>query len=180
MKRIGKGMPWIVGVIALFGLADCGIYGGGGGGGGKSYANIEGNIEAVAPADSGRSIVVFIYELGLTESEDCEEPDLPDDFIPYQSIILPAGETSFFLSGTGFGRLVVVFLLDGEDGEADGIINPGDPIAVLNDPDCVLDDVPANYVVNIADARLNFTLTHPDGFPASGRAEADVSERPIQ
>jgi len=36
MKRIGNAFPWMVGAIALFGLTNCGIYGGGGGGGGKS------------------------------------------------------------------------------------------------------------------------------------------------
>jgi len=134
----------------------------------------------VEPADSGRSIVVFIYELGLTENDDCAVPDLPDSTIPYVSTVIPDGETSFVFSGAGFGRLVIVFLLDGEGGDADGIIDPGDPIAVLNDPDCVLDDVPANYRVDIADARINFTLAQPNGFPAPGRADADVSEHPFQ
>ncbi|MFN2425864.1 MAG: hypothetical protein ABR587_05405 [Candidatus Binatia bacterium] len=170
-------MPWIVSAAALFGLTNCGIYGGDGGGGGPT-ANVGGDIAAVLPDDTGRDIIVFVYQLGDVENEDCEEPELPDDSTRYKFEILEAGETTFTVPNSRIGRLVVAFLLDGEGRDADGRIDPGDPVAVLNDPGCVLDDVPENYVVDIADTRINFSDDDQVGFPDPGRADADISESP--
>lgn len=194
MKRIGNGIPsslstgvsrgmpvgipWMVAALALFGLTNCGIYGGGGGGGGGPTANVEGDIVAVEPEDSGRDIVVFVYQLGDTENPDCEVPLLPDDSTAYKYAIVQPGDTLFQVPNSKIGRLVVAFLLDGEGRDADGRIDPGDPVAVLDDPNCVLDDVPDDYLVTIANARINFTLEDHLGLPAPGRAEADVSEGP--
>jgi len=181
MMRLGNGVPWIVSAIALFGLVDCGIYGGGGGGGGggKSTADVEGNIEAVLPGDTGRDIVVIVYRLDKGEVNDCHVPDLPDDNdSSSKDTVVEDGETNFRVSNSKSGRLVVAFLLDGEGRDADGRIDPGDPVALLNDPDCVLDDVPEDYLVNIANARINFSIDDQIGFPAPGRAEADVTEGP--
>jgi len=184
MKRLGngiaKGMPgvhWIVGALALLGLTNCGIYGGGGGGGGPT-ANIAGEIVAVEPEDTDRDIVVFVYQLGDTTNPDCEVPLLPDDSTRYKYAIVQPGDTVFQVPNSRIGRLVVAFLLDGEGRDADGKIDPGDPVAVLNDPNCVLDDVPENYIVNIDNARINFTLDDHVGMPEPGRAEATISESP--
>lgn len=177
-RGIPVGIPWMVAALALFGLTNCGIYGGGGGGGGGPTANIAGDIAGVEPEDSNRDIVVFVYQLGNTENPDCEVPLLPDENTPYKYAIVQPGDTIFQVPNSKIGRLVVAFLLDGEGNDADGKIDPGDPVAVLNDPNCVLDDVPENYIVTIDSARINFTLQNHLGFPAPGRAEADVSEAP--
>jgi hypothetical protein len=192
MKRIGNGIsggisnaihnaiPLTVAALALFGLTNCGIYGGGGGGGGGGpTANVAGEIAATEPEDSGREILVFVYQLGNTENPDCEFPLLPDDSTPYKYAIVDPGETVFQVPNSKIGRLVVVFLLDGEGQDADGQIDPGDPIAVLNDPGCVMDDVPENYLLTIDAAKINFTLDEHLGFPAPGRADADISEAPL-
>jgi len=177
MRLVSNGFPWIVGAMALFGLTNCGIYGGGDGGGGPT-ANIEGDIVAVLPEDSDRDIVVFVYQLGDTENEDCEFPDLPDQDTRYKYDVLQPGDTTFVVPNSRIGRLVVAFLLDEEGNDADGRIDPGDPVAVLDDPNCILDDVPENYIVNIADARINFSDDDQIGFPEPGRAEATIDEGP--
>ena len=147
-----------------------GIYGGGSGG---STADVRGNIAGVFPDRGDRDIVVFVYRV-KDEIPDCTEPDYPDSDDGSQNEKLRDGETEFEVRNIPAGRLIVVFLLDGEGGDADGRIDPGDPIAVLNDPDCVLDDVPNKYIVDLDDVAINFSLSDEDGFPAAGRAEADA------
>ena len=131
-----------------------------------------GNIDATTPLIAGRNVVVFVYRV-KDEPADCTTPVLPDDGTPYESEELKDGETTFDLSNVKTGRLVIAFLLDNEGKDADGRIDPGDPVAVLNDPDCVLDDVPNKYIVEATDIRVNFDLTNHLGFPEPGRAEAD-------
>ncbi len=176
MRLIDRAFPLAAGAIALLTLPSCGIYGGGGGG---PTADVRGNIEATAPDSGDRDIVVFVYTLKSDDPYNCEEPDLPNLSRQDQSRILQPGDTEFEVRNVKAGRLVVVFLLDEAGKDADGKIDPGDPIAILNDPDCVLDDVPNKYIVQIDDVLLNFSLVDEDGFPAPGRAEADsITEAP--
>lgn len=165
-----------LGAAMLLGAAGCGgIYGGGGGG---AKAEVMGNILQSTPVIAGRNIVVFVYRQ-KDEPVDCEVPLLPEDGTPYESQELEDGETTFDLNNVKTGRLVVVFLLDNEGKDADGRIDPGDPVAVLNDPSCVLDDVPNKYIVEATDVRINFGLTNLPGYPAPGRATADsLTEAP--
>ena len=107
-----------------------------------------------------------------------EFPDLPDQDTRYKYDVLQPGDTTFVVPNSRIGRLVVAFLLDEEGNDADGRIDPGDPVAVLDDPNCILDDVPENYIVNIADARINFSDDDQIGFPEPGRAEATIDEGP--
>lgn len=167
-------------LAALFSMttAGCGIYGDGGGGGGPT-ANIAGDILAVLPEDSEREIVVFAYQLGNTENEDCTQPELPDFNTPFKFDILDPGETEFQVPNSKIGRLVIVFLLDNPGRDADQQIDPGDPVAVLDDPECVLDDVPRNYIVFIENTRINFTGGDQVGYPAPGRADAEIFEEPL-
>jgi len=152
----------------------CGIYGGGGGGG---NVEVTGNISAVTPGDTGRDIVVFVYRVN-DEPADCTEPELPDQKSE-RDVTVPDGESDFDLNKIKHGRLVVAFLLDNEGKDADGRIDPGDPVAVLDDPDCVLDDVPNKYVVSATGVRINFSLENEPGFPSPGRAvAADLPEGP--
>jgi hypothetical protein len=161
-------------LAALVAISNCGIYGGGGGG---PTVDVHGNIEAVTP-DTDRDIVVFAYTL-KDEPEDCSDPQLPDDSTQYQSRTLVAGEVSFEVRNAKAGQLVIVFLLDDAGNDADGRIDPGDPVAVLEDPDCILEDVPNKYIVQIENVRINFGLEEEDDFPAPGRAEAEeLSEAP--
>lgn len=176
MKRFPMGFRAFLGMAVLAAATGCGgLYGGGGGGG-----NVEviGEIEAIFPDDTDREIVVFVYRV-KDEPADCTEPELPDNKAEKDQT-LDLGETEFDLNKIRKGRLVIAFLLDNPGKDADGRIDPGDPVAVLNDPDCVLDDVPPKYVVEAHDVRINFSLDDDViGFPESGRAEAgDLSEGP--
>lgn len=165
----------ILAVVSLALLSGCGIYGNDGGG---PTADVNGNIDDVRPADTGRDIVVFVYR-SKGDAADCSNPVLPDQSGSFQSEQLEDGETDFRIRNSQAGRLTVVFLLDEAGREADGRIDPGDPIAVLNDPDCILDDVPNKYIVTAEDVRINFTDSNANGFPAPGRAEAArLSEAP--
>lgn len=174
-SRIAFGV--FLGATAIIG-AGCGWYGGGGGGGG-SKVRVMGNIDAVLPGDTGRDIVVFVFRVS-DEHDDCTEPLLPESDTSKERQTLEDGATEFNLKAPGRGRLVVAFLLDEEGNDSDGRIDPGDPVAVLNDPDCVLDDVPNKYDVEATDVRINFTIDEDAiGFPEPGRAEAGLlSEGP--
>lgn len=175
MTRLRNGFPLTVGAIALLTLANCGIYGGGGGG---PTVDVEGNIEATVPDAGDRDIVVFVYTL-KNEQDDCELPLLPEQGTQEQDRTLDPGETDFDVRNAKAGRLVVAFLLDNAGKDADHRIDPGDPVAVLNDPNCVLDDVPNKYIVTAEDVRINFGILDAPGFPEPGRAEsASLSEAP--
>jgi hypothetical protein len=153
----------------------CGsIYGGGGG----PTIDVEGNVDEVLPAPGDRDIVVFVFTL-RDPLPDCSEPELPEEGTQYQSRILQPGETVFDVQNAKAGSIVVAFLLDNPGRDADAEIDPGDPVAILEDPNCVMDDVPNKYIVNAADVDINFTLTNPVDFPAAGRAEANpLTEAP--
>jgi hypothetical protein len=165
----------VAAVAAMLASANCGIYGGGGGG---PTADVRGNVADVLPAGTGRDIVVFVYT-SKDEQVDCENPELPVEDTQTQVRVLQDGETQFEVRNAKAGHLTVVFLLDEPGNDADGKIDPGDPIAILNDPDCVMDDVPNKYIVFAEDVDINFGLTEPANFPAPGRAEAaDLYEEP--
>lgn len=175
MKQRSATIGLLLGAMVLAHATGCGgIYGGGGGG---AKAEVMGSIDGVTP-DTGRDIVVFVYRVKDAPA-DCTSPVLPEDGTPYESEELSDGATTFDLRNIKTGRFVVVFLLDNEGKDADGRIDPGDPIAVLDDPECVLDDVPKNYVVEINDVRANFGLGDVLGYPEPGRAEAgELKEYP--
>jgi hypothetical protein len=164
-----------LGAMALLQSMGCGgLYGGGGGGGDK--ADVMGNISAVNPDLTDRDLVVFVYRV-KDDPADCRTPELPEDENNYeQKEVLEDGARTFELDKVKTGRLVIAFLLDEEGRDADGRIDPGDPVAVLNDPDCILDDVPNKYVVEALDVRINFGLDDVVGMPEPGRAEAGTLE----
>jgi hypothetical protein len=171
VNKAGIGMGIALGALALVQTTGCGgIYGGGGGG---PKATVMGNVIAVHPGRFGRDLVVFVYRL-KEQVPDCTTPELPDDNSPYWSETLKDGATTFDLNKVKAGRYVIAILLDNEGKDADGRIDPGDPVAVLNDPACLLDDVPNKYIVEAVDVRVNFGLDDEDGFPEPGRAEADL------
>ena len=166
--------PLVASAVAVLLVApSCGSLGGSAG----PTADVRGNIEAVEP-DTDRDIVVFVYHVN-EELPDCSEPELPENDDGWQSQTLSDGETEFEIRNNQAGRFIIAFLLDDPGNDADGRIDPGDPVAVLDDPDCILDDVPNKYIVQADDIRINFTDDDEPGFPDPGRAEADdLSEAP--
>jgi hypothetical protein len=139
-------------------------------GGGGSSATVAGNLDVFVPL-SDHDVVAFVFTVKDPET-DCKVPVLPDSGDPDQSVVIPNGETAFELDGVKTGRLVVVFLLDNAGDAADGQIDDGDPIAILDDPNCELTDVAGKTTVNLTNVRMNFTDAAAVGFPAPGRAVA--------
>jgi len=149
---------------------------------------VEGNIDDVSPVTS-REIVVFVYN--LVDSND--DPDNPSDpaVCPCPSdpsvagastqgkaAVVESGETEFSLTGIDTGPISLVFLLDEAGDSADGQIDPGDPIAVLDDVDCELEDVDSQITVTLKDVDLFFAPApladcETGTPPVSGRARAD-------
>lgn len=135
-----------------------------------------GNIDDVSPVTS-RDIVVFVYSID-DDSDRCPCPPDPSDSLSGKAAVLASGETEFTLSGLPSGAFGVVFLLDNAGNNADGEINPGDPIAVLDDIDCELDDIPGNRTVTLDDVDIAFSSAEPGDCtsgtpPVTGRARAD-------
>src|SRR5688572_5546894 len=93
---------------------------------------VAGNIDDVFPV-TGRDIVVFAYNV---EEDDynCPCPGIPDASRG-KAQVLESGETEFSIAGLDSGPIAVVFLLDKAGDLADGEINAGDDIAILDDVD---------------------------------------------
>ncbi|MFN2426916.1 MAG: hypothetical protein ABR587_10780 [Candidatus Binatia bacterium] len=143
---------------------------------------VEGNLDDISPV-TGRNIVVFVYDLDDDDDDRCPCPSAPPPATtPGKAAVLVSGETEFTLSGIDSGPIAVIFLLDNAGDQADGEINEGDPIAVLDDVDCELDDLAGNLTVTLDDVDIVFeafdeenpvidcTVGRP---PAAGRARAD-------
>jgi hypothetical protein len=169
--RIGfSGAATAAGAIALATLcAGCGSLLPWSGGGGSS-ATVAGNLNVYIPI-SDHDVVAFVFTVKDPEA-DCKVPVLPDSGDPYESVVIPNGQTDFEIPKVKTGRLVVVFLLDNAGNDADGKIDDGDPVAILDDPNCELTDVAGKTTVNLTNVRMNFTDAAEAGFPAPGRAVA--------
>jgi hypothetical protein len=178
------------GALALTAALSCGLLaacgsgtvtiGGGGNNNGKKVT-FKGNVRDVTPVTS-RDIVVFVYRIDDDDaSSRCPCPGDPSASAAGKAQVLPSGSTQFSLSGLDPGAFGVVFLLDQAGNNADGTIDPGDPIAILDDVDCDLEDVDGDITVTLSDIDLSFSTTpvaecksgvaNP---PASGRARADL------
>lgn len=111
----------------------------------------------------------------------CNCPAAPVDpeCTPGKAVILPSGQTTFTVGGVVSGKIRVVFLLDNSGSDADARIDPGDPIAVLDDVQCQLGNVNGKTTVTLTDVDLDFSsaptsdcekgVANP---PAPGRARA--------
>jgi len=139
-------------------------------GGGGSKVKVRGTIVATTPTGD-RDILVFVLQTKEVEG-DCRFPELPEGKSSSKSAILEAGETEFDFKATGGGRLILAFLLDNPGNQADGRIDDGDPVAILDDPDCLLEDVSSKDTVVANGLRLNFSDDPIVGFPDAGRATA--------
>lgn len=145
-----------------------------------------GNIDTVSPV-TARDIVVFVYSLDDDDDngDRCPCPEDPSCLgADGKAAIISNDETEFTLSDLEPGAFGVVFLLDNAGDQADGQIDDGDPIAVLDDRDCQIDDVEGRITVTLEDIDIEFadraSCASPpdtdctDDPPAPGRARADL------
>ena len=181
-------------LIPLAFAASCGggdFVFGGDDGDNPTKVTFTGNLNTVTPVTS-RDIVVFVYNID-DNSDRCPCPanPCPDSSSCVnlgKTAVLESGETEFTISDLEPGAFGVVFLLDNSGVNADGEINPGDPIAVLDDTDCQLDDINGKITATLKDVDIDFeaspsdpTTTLPGSDqcsegnpPAPGRARADL------
>lgn len=142
----------------------------------KAKVTFKGDLDEVSPV-TARDIVAFVYSID-DDSDRCPCPPDPSASGTGKAVVLSSGETSFTISGLEAGTFGVVFLLDNAGDLADGQIDPGDPIAILDDPDCRLDDVKPNLTVTLDDVDILFDDSPADcttggvDNPAPGRARA--------
>jgi hypothetical protein len=171
----------------------------------EATVTVTGNIDDVSPV-STRDIVVFVYHVdddtdrgvctigGVANGESCGEdlacvvgtcdagrcpcPAFPGDTSEGKAAVIESGETEFSVSGLANGAIKVVFLLDNPGDDADGQIDDGDPIAILDDEDCEIDDLDGGLTVTLTEVDIDFSPApvsqcQGDDPPASGRARAD-------
>jgi hypothetical protein len=112
---------------------------------------VDGNVRDLNPQVAGADLIVFVFT------------DLVDDgtfqnFVKQRSVAVAsdADPLEFTITQIERGDLTVVFLQD-EVSEPDGRIDSGDPIAVLGDPDEVLDGVREGETIEITDVDIDFT-----------------------
>lgn len=117
-------------------------------------ADISGNFADEIGTDS--SLLVFAYK------------DLPQDIDPARREPLSVGivgpDGTFGLSSPPAHKLTIVFLADAAN---DGVIDRGDQIAILLDPDQQLSNLQQGDQVQLSDLRIDFSF---------GRAVADSIE----
>lgn len=173
-------LGFVSGLFASMLLASCGkgtITFGGDGDGGSAKVVVRGNLDEVFPVTS-RDIVAFVF-LADDEVDRCPCPADASASATGKAVVLTSGQLEFSLANLAPGRLSVMFLLDEPGNDADGEIDPGDPIAILDDLDCKLDNVAGNRTVTLTDIDIAFDEAPeaeckngvPDP-PAAGRARA--------
>jgi hypothetical protein len=146
---------------------------------------IRGNLDRISPVSS-RDIVVFAYRID-DGSDRCPCPPDPSSNTSGRAVVLPTGQMQFTITDLRPGAYGVVFLLDKAGSSADGQIDPGDPIAILDDIDCQLNDVRGKQTVVLEDVDLLFDaapaaecrqgVVDP---PAPGRARASRIRKQIE
>lgn len=179
------GVAFLAGIFVVTGFLGCGgeDIDWGGGGGDDAEVTFVGNLDSVSPVTS-RDIVVFVYEIDEDDAGDegrCPCPPDPSSSASGKAAIISSGETEFQLSGLTAGTFGVVFLLENAGDAADGEINPGDPIAILDDVDCDLNNLSGTKTVTLEDIDLHFSAAPEsecedgvDDPPAAGRARAEA------
>lgn len=117
-------------------------------------------------------------DVGHCDAGQCPCPAFPADTSQGKAAVVESGETEFTLSGLDNGAIKIVFLLDNAGDDADGHIDPGDPIAILDDEDCEIDNLDGNVTITLKDVDIEFAADpvldcQIGSPPASGRARAD-------
>ena len=140
-------------------------------GGGRSGSRrvedtvVRGNIFNLRPATS-RPMVAFVFV-------NLRDPGTFQDFDDAEVAAVTVDRT-FTVSHLAAGDLAVVFLLDQGGVNQDGTIDPGDPIAIFQDPAGRLHNLSADTEVTLEDIDVTFNLSAPDTGTAIVQSEANI------
>lgn len=168
----------VAGLVASCGSGTVTI--GGGGGGTVKKVTIKGNIRDVSPVTS-RDIVVFAYRLPDDDTTDrCPCPPDPSSATTGKAQVLESGSTEFSLAGVEAGNIGVVFLLDNAGTNADGTIDPGDPIAILDDLSCRLEDMKGDTTATLTDVDILFDTAPVSNDPLDPDNDCEVGDPPAE
>jgi hypothetical protein len=126
---------------------------------------VSGNIFNLRPP-TFRPILVFVFV-------DLRDPGIFQDFSDAEVAIVEEDRT-FHVTHLAAGSLTVVFLLDQAGANQDGTINPGDPIAIFQDPDGQLKNLSATSEVVLTDIDISFNLEAPESGVATVQSEANI------
>ena len=124
-----------------------------------------GNIFNLRPA-TARPIFVFAF-VNLRDQV---------NFLDFDDVEISRvhADQTFGVPNLASGDLSVVFLLDEAGVNQDGTINPGDPIAVFQDPNGTLRGLSAQTQVTLEDIDLEFDLDSPRDGIAQVQTEANI------
>ena len=140
-------------------------------GGGRSGSRriediiVQGNVFNLRPA-TFRPLAVFVFV-------DLRDPGTFQEFTDAEVATVKEDRT-FTVSHLAAGDLTVVFLLDQAGVNQDGTIDPGDPIAIFQDPTGRLRNLSAATEVTLEDVDVTFNLSVPDTGTATVRTEANI------
>ena len=154
-----------------FGKGEAAFHFGAQSGGGRSGSRrvedtiVRGNIFNLRPATS-RPIVVFVFV-------NLRDPGTFQDFDDAEVATVTADRT-FTVPHLAAGDLTVVFLLDQAGVNQDGTIDPGDPVAIFQDPAGRLRNLSAAAEVTLEDVDVTFNLSAPDTGIAIVQSEANI------
>jgi hypothetical protein len=126
---------------------------------------VQGNIFNLRPATS-RPIVVFVFV-------NLRDPGTFQDFDDAEVATVTTDRT-FTVSHLAAGDLAIVFLLDQVGVNQDGTIDPGDPVAIFQDPAGRLHNLSASTEVTLEDVDVTFNLSAPDTGIATVQSEANI------
>lgn len=166
-----------VSLVLLFGCGEGTVtFGSGDDDNPNAKLTIKGTLDSVSPVTT-RDIVVFVYNIS-DGSDRCPCPPDPSNSTSGNAVVLASGQTDFTVPSVDSGKIGVVFLLDNAGTNADGEIDPGDPIAILDDTNCDLDDVKSGLTVTLSNVDLLFSSAPTSDCtngtpPAEGRARAN-------
>ena len=140
---------------------------GGGKGGTRPVENttVRGNLFNLRPATT-RPIVVFVFV-------DLKDPGTFQNFRDAE-VAAVKEDRSFVVPHVAAGDLTVVFLLDQAGVDQDGTIDPGDPIAIFQDPAERLRNLSAATEILIEDVDLSFNLNAPETGVALVHSEGNI------
>ena len=167
MKRLAL----ILGISALTCLA-CGdgsltLVGDGNGNSQQDTAKVQGNVRDLNPQVAGANVVVFVFtDLANAVNEDGTLEFNTDGTLTFEkqrsvNIDSEADPMEFTVVQVESGNVTVVFLQD-DANDPDGQINPGDPYAVLEEPNDVLKNVRNGETIQITDVDLDFDARSAD------------------
>lgn len=133
---------------------------------------VRGNIFNTRPP-SLRPLVVFAFV-------DLRDPGVFRDFRDAE-VASVEDDRTFHIANLAAGSLTVVFLLDQAGANRDGTIDPGDPIAIFQDPHGRLQNLSATSDVLLSDVEIAFNLEVPENGIATVGSDAHilVTQKPV-